>query len=127
MINMINLTELNSISLRKATGASRVRMSYHNKHKDNSGNFGITIIFERDGLVDAGCGIKTQDRSMYDISGMYAPDGSIYSLSFGALYQAGSRGLEDMSFEQFVEYAKKYIANTEHERERQLETKIILS
>jgi hypothetical protein len=106
---MINLNQLKGTTLRKIFGATRTAFGYHNKHKDGSGNFGINIIFEREGMIDAGCGIKTQDRSIYDITGAYQPDGSLYSLSFGVLYQAGSRGLEDMTFEEFVEFAKKYI------------------
>lgn len=124
---MINLNQLKGATLRKNFGATRTAFSYHNKHKDGSGNFGINIIFERDGEIDAGCGIKVQDRSMYDIHGMYAPDGTIYSLHFGVLYQAGSSGLQDMTFEEFIAYAKKYIENSEYLRERQLETKITLT
>lgn len=72
-------------------------------------------------MVDAGCGMKERDRSIFEITGMYMPNGDIYSLGFGEVWGAGARNLEEMTFDSFVAYCKDYIQKSEAERIKQKE------
>ena len=110
------LNELNSIKLRKILGATRACFSYRNKHKDGSGNFGLVVVFEREGLVDVGCGMKSQDRSVFEFHGDYMPDGRLYSLGFSECWRAGARHLEEFTFDDLMTYVKDYIQKSEAER-----------
>ena len=42
--SMVKVTEISTNNMKKFLGAVRVRQTYHNKHVDGSGNFGIVIV-----------------------------------------------------------------------------------
>ena len=104
-----NFAELKGVSLRNELGATRATQSYRNKHKDGSGNFGIVIAFERDGLVDCGCGMKTWDRDVFEIHGDYATDGTLYNLRFGDVGRTSSQIPEGYNYTQIVQFMNQYI------------------
>jgi hypothetical protein len=106
----VQLNELSGVILRNELKASRVRMSYHNKHKDGSGNFGFVVVFEKEGLVDVGCGIKAKNEAWFQINGNYTPEKRLYGLSFGNYSSATARIPQEWNFAQLSEYMKKYIS-----------------
>ena len=76
---MINIKQIDGRDLKKRVGADRVIKRYHNKHKSGSGNFGYTI--------------RMPDDSVYDITGDYGRDGTIYNLKVDTSY-IGYRSLD---------------------------------
>jgi hypothetical protein len=112
MIKM-NLDALSGCVLRKALNASNVRMTYHNKHKDGSGNFGFTIIFKKDGVKDVGCGMTAPNDVWYSMHGYYNSIKQVYALHFGTYSSAGVRMPDDWTFRQVIEYCKRFIAENE--------------
>lgn len=116
---MINLKDITGSKVKKFFGATRASFGYHN-HNKTGGNFGFNLIFEREGKVHCGCGVYTQDRSIYQIVGHYDNNGNVYSLRFCEGWSAGAGNLEDLTLEEFLNFAKKYIADHEAERVRKL-------
>jgi hypothetical protein len=110
---VINLNELSGVTLRNALNASRVRMSYHNKHKDGSGNFGFVIVFEHEGVKDAGCGITVPNETWFQLSGSYNAQKEIYSLDFGDYARPIGRIPRDFSFGELKTYMEITIAQVE--------------
>lgn len=105
----MNLNEFNGNKLKRIFGADKAFFSYHNKHKRGSGNFGIILLFRHEGSIDVGCGMISDNRSLFDITGEYDVNKNIYDLHVGTLYQVGSNNISDMSFDEFVKYVKTYI------------------
>jgi hypothetical protein len=112
----MNMENFKGNNLKKIFGSTRAFFNYHYHYKNGSGSFALILSFEREGLIDVGCGMKAPDRSLFDITGAYNSKKEIVSLNFGTLYQIGSQGLQDMTFEQFVAYGKDYIKKAETER-----------
>lgn len=104
----MNLNEFNGNKLKKIFSADRA-YGYHYKHKRGSGTFGIILQFNHESLINVGCGMKAENRTMIDINGDYDSKKNIYDLHVGTLYQVGSNDLSDMSFDEFVKYVKTYI------------------
>ena len=101
--------ELNGVKLRNELSATRALQSYRNKHKDLSGNFGICIVFRHEGMVDIGCGMKTQNRDVFEIHGDYGTDGTLYNLSFGEVGRCSSQIPEGYNYTQIVQFMNQYI------------------
>lgn len=108
----MELRELNGVVLRNALKASRVRMSYHNKHKDGSGNFGFVIVFEKEGMVDVGCGMQAKNEAWFQISGNYTAEKRLYGLSFGNYSSATARIPNEWNFSELTNYMLKFIAQS---------------
>lgn len=111
---MINLNELSGVILRNALNASRVRMSYHNKHKYGSGNFGFVIVFEKAGFKDVGCGHTMPNESWFQISGAYTPLKQVYGCSFGNYSRPINKIPLSWTFRQLKEYMLKFIDQHEN-------------
>ncbi len=89
--------------------ASRCVMSYHNKHKDGSGNFGFVIVFAHEGTKDAGCGIRVANESWFALHGHYSSQKQVYGLNFGDYSRPISQIPNDWTFAQISEYMNKFI------------------
>lgn len=109
----MNLDALSGSILRKALNASNVRMTYHNKHKDGSGNFGFTIIFKKDGVKDVGCGMTASNDTWYSMHGNYNALKRVFGLHFGSYSSGGSKLPFDWTLRQVVEYCNRFIAENE--------------
>lgn len=115
MITMVmNLDVLSGSTLRKALNASRVRMSYHNKHKDGSGNFGFVIVYEHDGVKDAGCGMTVANESWFQLSGAYTGQKQVYGLTFGTYSRPISRIPNEWTYQQVLDYMLRFIEQAEN-------------
>ena len=108
----MQLNELSGVILRKELRVSRVRMSYHNKHKDGSGNFGFVIVIEKEGMVDVGCGIQAKNEAWFQISGNYTAEKRLYGLSFGDYSRATIRLPNEWNFSEIIAYMKQFIAGS---------------
>lgn len=108
----MELRELNGVVLRNALKASRVRMSYHNKHKDGSGNFGFVIVFEKEGMVDVGCGMQAKNEAWFQISGNYTAEKQLYGLYFGDYSRPINSIPNEWTFRELSEYMKQFIAQS---------------
>lgn len=95
-------------------GADNVRQSYHNKHKDKSGNFGIVIRFELGGKIDAGCGMMVDNDAVYELHGDYASDKTLYNLCFGTVSRPITPIPEGLNYAQIVEYMNTWISTNGH-------------
>lgn len=67
----LNINELTGTKLKKIFKLDNVKRTYHNKHKDGSGNFGYLFILNRPG---------TDYRNVWDFRGDYDKNGNIYHL-----------------------------------------------
>lgn len=101
--------ELKGTQLRKDLKASNVNMSYHNKHKDGSGNFEFVIVFKLEGLKDIGCGMKAPNDKWFQISGDYRPDKECYHLDFGSCSRPINKIPIEWNYQQIIEYMAKFI------------------
>jgi hypothetical protein len=104
-----NFAELNGAKIRNELGATRALKSYHNKHRDKSGNFGLCVVFRLEGLIDVGCGMQTQNRDVFEIHGDYATDGTLYNLSFGEVGRCSSPIPEGYNYSQIIVFMNQYI------------------
>jgi hypothetical protein len=109
----MNLDALSGCIIRKALNASRVRMSYHNKHVDGSGNFGFVVVFEKGGVKDIGCGMTAPNESWYNLHGQYNSQKQVYGLSFSPYSTAGARLPDDWTRTQVFDYCARFIAQHE--------------
>lgn len=80
--------ELKGVSLKKDLNLDRAIKRYHNKHKDNSGNFGFTLI-KND--------IRFKDRLCFDLDGDYNSEKDIYSLSLGLISSCPTKIISNMN------------------------------
>jgi hypothetical protein len=104
-----NFNELSGVNLRNETGATRAIKSYNNRHKDKSGNFGYVIVFNHGGMVDAGYGMKTENRTVFELSGAYASDGTLYNLRFGDVGRCSSIIPEGYNYTQIIQFMNIFI------------------
>lgn len=114
---MINLLALKGTQLRKDLKATRVCMSYHNKHKDGSGNFGFVIVFDLGGLKDVGCGMKAPNERWFQISGDYTPNKECYHLSFGNYSRPIISLPNEWSYLEILAYMSQFITKSISEKE----------
>lgn len=105
----MNLNELSGVILRKELRVSRVRQSYHNKHKDGSGNFGYVLVIEKGGLKDVGCGQTAPNESWFQLSGNYTAQKQLYGLTFGDYSRPISRIPNEWTFTELKKYMLGFI------------------
>jgi hypothetical protein len=105
----INLIELSGNKLKADLKASRVRMSYHNKHKDGSGNFGFVIVYELEGLKDIGCGMTAPNESWFDLNGDYDNTKRVLNLTFGTYSRPISRIPKEWRYTELKAYMTSFI------------------
>lgn len=110
---MIDLSELSGVTLRNALKATRVRMTYHNKHKDGSGNFGFVIIFDHGGVKDAGCGMTTANETWYALHGHYTTQKVVRALSFGDYSRPINSVPNEWNLKELNDYMKRFIIQNE--------------
>jgi hypothetical protein len=110
MARIMNTTfkELNGVSLRNETGATRTLKSYHNKNK-SGGNFGFVFRFDNGGLIDCGCGMKCQNEDTFELFGYYMPNNTLYSLNFGHIGRCSSPIPEGYNYSQIIVFMNQYI------------------
>lgn len=106
---MITLFELTGVKLRKDLNATRVRMTYHNKHKNGSGNFGFVVVYAHEGTKDAGCGMTVPNEDWFSLSGNYNTIKQIWGLTFGDYSRPIIAIPQDWSYESLLDYAKRFI------------------
>jgi len=105
----MQLSELSGVILRNELRVSRVRQSYHNKHKDGSGNFGFVIVIEKEGFVDVGCGQKAPNESWFQLSGNYTAEKRLYGLNFGDYARPICRIPNEWTFSELKKYMLGFI------------------
>lgn len=105
----INLSELSGNKLKADLKASRVRMSYHNKHKDGSGNFGFVIVFELEGVKDIGCGMTAPNEKWFQLSGDYSSTKKILDLTFGTYSRPINRIPKEWRYAELRDYMDTFI------------------
>lgn len=102
--------ELKGTSLRASLKASRVSMSYHNKHKDGSGNFGFVIVFKLEGVKDIGCGMTAPNDRWFQLSGNYRATKECYSLDFGSYSRPINHIPSEWTYDQMIIYMTEFIS-----------------
>ena len=111
-----NFAELNGVRIRNELGATKAMQAYRNKHRDGSGNFGLCVVFKLGGLIDCGCGMKTENRDVFEIHGDYATDGTLYNLSFGEVGRCGSQIPEGYNYTQIIQFMNQYIRKFQEDK-----------
>jgi hypothetical protein len=105
----INLSELSGNKLKADLKASRVNKSYHNKHKNGSGNFGFVIVYELEGLKDVGCGMKVPNEEWFQLSGDYDSNKKLYHLDFGTYARPINRIPIEYNYDRLKAYMEEFI------------------
>lgn len=94
----MKISEITGSKLKRDLEAKRALKSYHNKHRDGSGNFGFVVVFDDPrGL--------TGER-WFRIDGDYSSTGEIRSLSAGPYAEAG-HAVSPISYQQLIQVLKE--------------------
>jgi hypothetical protein len=97
--------------LEKDFGSVRVIKTYHNKHVDNSGNFGFVIVkvWRQHKKDEPLTNRKVSDETWFTLNGEYDSNGEVNRLWFGE-YGYGGRSVNvSINFDQMVSDIKEFM------------------
>ena len=94
----MKISEITGSKLKRDLGGKRALKSYHNKHRDGSGNFGFVVVFDDPGGL-AG-------ERWFRIDGEYSSTGEVTRLSAGPYAEAG-HAVFPISYQQLIHVLKE--------------------
>ena len=97
--------DLKGLALKKDLDLIRGIKRYHNKHTDNSGNFGFTLI-KKDVRVK---GLNNDNQIWFSLDGDYNKEHDVFNLSLGRFSSCGTKLNSLLGFSEIIEDMKSII------------------